>query len=220
MNLFDPTKDVLSLAQQSFTIVAALVGIAAARRWQREIRGRTRHDAAQKALKETFNLRSIIAVARRSWRTVFFTHDPSILRDPAAVAKVERLAEGEKMYWEALQSSIESAGVAFRNESIIPEEIWGQVYLEAAEKLKGAVDEWTSAISARVENLTLFLQTTQTDYLNYNWSPILISDQHYSVDYFDEGSIEQLKADSLAYWGRLNAACEGIRQVVAGGFIK
>ena len=220
MTWFDPAKDVLSLAQQAFTIVAALVGIAAARRWQKEIRGRTHHDAAQKAIKEAYNLRSIIAVARRSWRTVFFTHNPTKLRDPATVAEFERLAESEKAYWETHLSQIEAAGVALRNESIIPEAIWGDKYFQATEKLKEAVDEWTNAVSSRLESLTLFLQTTHPDYLNYNWSAIVISDQHYSTDYFEESSIEDLKSKSLAYWNRLDDACKGITGIVGSGFIK
>lgn len=220
MNWIDSQKDFLSLAQQCFTIVAALVGIAAARRWQRELRGRTHHDAAQKAIKEAFNIRSIIAVARRSWRTVLFTHSPSRLRDPATVAEFDRLAEGEKAYWEAHLLQMEAAGVALRNESIIPEAIWGDSYFQATETLKSVIDEWTNAVSARIENLTLFLQTTHPDYLNYHWSPILISDQHYTPQYFEEAVIEELQRKSLDYWNRLDAGCKGVSDVVKKGFIK
>lgn len=217
MNWYNHQADILTLAQQGSATVAAVVATFALGRWRRELRGATRHETAMKVIKETFNIRSSIAVARRSWRTVFFTHDPEHLRNPANVAEYDRQAELEKSYWQNQLSIMESAGVNFRNEAIVAETIWKKRFLEAAEKHKSVVDEWTYAVTERIENLTKFIQTTQPEYLNsISW--ILVSDYHITERFFPGPDVEALVATSKDYWNRLEAECTHLAQIVRPGF--
>lgn len=214
-------QDWIQFIQSIIAIIAGLVAIAAVWRWRSELRHKTRHEAAQSAIKSVMNIPSVIAVARRSFSTVFFTDEPSKLRNPETVKEYKKSATFEKSFWEDHLKIMYDAGVQLRNSSIIPEIIWGDKYGSPIEELKKIIDKWVNAVSGRLENLNLFLETVHPSYLNKKWSPILINEEHYEQsDYFQSLNRSELAKTSVDFFNQLKEVCRRVCQVIDPSFLK
>lgn len=195
------------------TSLAAIVGIITLNKWRTEMKGRRRHDVACKIVEEVYNLRNVIAVARGSWRTVFFTGTEQDLLDREKIAALRQKTVSEHEYWLLHLKDIENGGLQLRNASVLGIPIWPRLE-SALEDFKQAISEWQFAVNERVDALSDF--NVIPDCVNLNKiSPILISERNYEKEeLFDPTKIPQYKKDSASYWDGLDKAAKGVYNIL------
>lgn len=197
--------EISTILKDLATVVIGIIGLRALIKWKEELKGKTRHHASRELIMATANLVSLIAVARGSWRTIFFHKMGNDSKSPIEAERCSKIALRELNFWESHLIKIEDAGVAFRNASTLPRTIWHTSCPALVENMNVLVDQWSDAVQDRIDELMTYQQTRHPDYLQAI-NPILVCEQDFKHGHFEHPEIKDFELQSSRYWDKLSQA--------------